>query len=524
MQRKPEAGAINETQQMTTKRDEVATKATAGASPSPVPAQSAAGSNQEVLQFPENFLWGVATSHFQVEGNPEEIPDRKSDWSEWTALQGKILDESTADRACDFFSMYEADIELCQKLNLNAFRLSLNWPALLPTADSKRFSPQTVQFYRQLLESLKARGFTTFVTLFHFCLPSWLAEEGGWNSSRRTIDEFARFTELAVEEFGDLVDFWLTINEPLAYAYQGFIDGAWPPGLKGDYIAAFSAIRNMLEGHARSYETIHRLIPDAKVSFTMHWIPFQARNKMNPLDNLARFLRDEVFNHVWMRAVETGNLQFPPPLIAEKRIRKLTGVIPGLRGTLDYLGVNYYTRQLCEYGWDWPPDIFGVRSDMTEFETSALGWEVYPQGLYDVLTQDLEPYKLDDNGRARDIYITENGLASMFSAELTEGDWSLNDDMRVRYLLQHLAAVHQAMADGANVKGYLHWSLLDNFEWAEGLRARFGLVRVAYPTLQRTLRKSATIYADIARANSVTLAAPMVFKRPPPKKPAKAPR
>jgi beta-glucosidase len=469
-------------------------------------------SNQSaVLKFPEGFLWGVSTSHFQVEGNPQEIGNRGSDWASWTAREGKILDRSTADTACDFYSRYQADIDLCQNLNLNTFRLSLNWAALLPTAEQSRFSPESAEFYKLLLKELKRRGFKTFVTLFHFCLPAWLSEVGGWNN-KQTIEEFHKFTRLAIEEFGDMVDFWLTLNEPLAYAYQGYIEGAWPPGHKGDYVLAFEAIRNMLEGHAQAYKSIHEAIKDARVSFTVHWIPFVARNKLSPLDTVSRFMRDEIFNHVWMRAVETGNLQFPPPLIAEKRIRRITGIIPDLKGTVDYLGINYYTRQVCEFGYGWPPDMFGLRSDLTEYETSALGWEIYPQGLYDLLTQGLDPYRLDDQGRARDIYITENGFSSMFAADLTDGNWSLDDELRVRYLNSHLVAVQQAITHGANVKGYLHWSLLDNFEWAEGLRARFGLIRVAYPTLERTLRKSAHIYAEIAGSNAIVNSQGLSFK------------
>jgi beta-glucosidase len=455
-----------------------------------------------ILRFPEKFLWGVATSHFQVEGNPEETNKRLSDWAEWTAMQGKILDRSTADRACDFFSLYQQDVDLCKELHINTFRLSLNWAALLPTAEQREFEPATAEFYRQLLRSLKENGLTTFVTLFHFTLPTWLAEIGGWNNPQ-CVEEFERFTQLAVKEFGADIDFWLTLNEPLVYVYQGHVEGAWPPGLKGDYVAGFRCMRHMLEGHARAYAVIHRDNPEAKVSFTIHWMPFEPRAKWNPLDNMSRFMRDEIFNHVWMRSVETGNLQFVPPLIADKRVRKLTGVIPGLRGAIDYIGVNYYTRQVCEFEMKWPPDIFGIRSDMAEFETSSLGWEIYPEGLFNLLTKELDPYRYDELGNAREIYITENGLASMFSSELTDGDWSLDDDMRCNYLLAHLIAVHKAIRMGANVKGYLHWSLLDNFEWAEGLRARFGLVRVAYPTLERTLRKSAHLYSEICGQNAL---------------------
>jgi beta-glucosidase len=458
-------------------------------------------SSSNVLKFPADFLWGVSTSHFQIEGNPEEIAKRASDWAAWTAMGGKILDQSTADLACDFFSRYEADVQLCRDLNLNTFRLSLNWAALVP-ARGAPLNPQSVAFYRRLLQTIKDSGMQTFVTLFHFCLPTWLSEVGGWNNEL-AIEEFERFTEMVVAEFGDLTDFWLTLNEPLAYVYQGYIDGGWPPGHHHNWLGGFRAIKNMLHGHAAAYKVIHRLKPGAKVSFTVHWIPFQPRRKWNLFDHMVRYLRDAVFNHVWMNAVQTGSLQFPIPLRWKKEIKEICGPIEGLKDTMDYLGINYYTRQFCEFEYSWPPGLFGVKSDWMELETSALGWEIYPQGLYDTLTSELRPYMCDAKGNQRDVYITENGFASMFSADLTDGDWSLDDDIRVKYLVSHLVAVHRAIAAGVKVKGYLHWSLLDNFEWAEGLRARFGLVRVAYPTLERTLRNSARVYAEIAGNNAL---------------------
>ncbi len=455
--------------------------------------------------FPEGFLWGVATSHFQIEGNPHEIDSRSSDWSEWVVQDGRISDSSTADKACDFFSRYEEDIDLCRNLNLNSFRLSLNWPALCPTKEGG-FAEPSRKFYRELLESLKKRGFKTFVTLFHFCLPSWVAEKGGWTNPD-TIDEFVRFTEMAVKEFGDVVDFWLTVNEPLAYAHQGYIDGSWPPGQKGEHLQAFIAIRNMLSAHAGAYHKIHEIQPDAKVSYTFHWIPFIPRNRLNPLDHYVAHMRNQVFNHVWMRAVDTGVYDFPWPVSLHPKVKAISGKIEGLAGTSDYIGVNYYTRQICQFRWGWPLDIFGVRSEIAELETSDLGWEIYPFGLYDLLTRGIAPYANDKHGKPLDIYITENGLAYNHSADLSEGDWSLDDDLRVRYLVAHLMAVHKALKAGVNVKGYLHWSLLDNFEWAEGLRARFGLVRVSYPTLERALRRSARIYAAIAASNSIVAGA-----------------
>jgi beta-glucosidase len=460
-------------------------------------------SSRNFFHFPEGFLWGVATSHFQVEGHPEETSNRLSDWAVWTAEEGRILDRSTADKACEFFQRYQQDIELCEQLNLNSFRMSINWPVMCPAPGTEyKSDDETLAYYRDMLKLLKEKGFKTFVTLFHFCLPNWLAEIGGWNNDI-VVSELERFARYIAEELGEYVDFWMTINEPLAYVYQGYIAGVWPPGYNHNYVGAFSCVRNMLRAHAAAYHAIHDVIPDAKVSITHHWMSFSPRNKFNPLDQMVRNLRDQVFNHCFLEALHSGKLEFPFPANLEPRLRDLSGEIPGLRDTMDFLGINYYTRQFCHFEYKFPIDIFGTKTEMVENEISGLGWESYPQGLYNVLVHELKPYRYDQKGRLREIYITENGHANIYSADLVDGDWSLEDTGRVRYLTSHLMSLYRAITDGANVKGYLHWSLLDNFEWAEGLRARFGLVRVTYPTLERTLRKSAHIYKKIAKMNAL---------------------
>jgi beta-glucosidase len=466
------------------------------------PASRLSQPGRSLLAFPAGFLWGVATSHFQVEGHPHEISNRLSDWAKWTAQEGRILDRSTADRACDFFKRYESDIELCEELNLNSFRLSLNWPAMCPgPGHSYRSDDETLAVYRDMLKLLKAKGFKTFVTLFHFCLPSWLAENGGWNNEA-TVAEFERFARFVACELGEYVDFWVTINEVLTYVYQGYITGQWPPGHSRNFFQAFDCVRNMLTGHARAYRAIHEVIPDARVSSTHHWVTFSARNNFNPFDRLVRRMRDRVFNHSFMAALHNGELSFPWPASLDARLS--SGKIEGLANTMDFIGINYYHRQFCEFNLKWPLDFFGDKSEMAENELSGLGWESYPQGLYNLLVHELKPYMHDESGRLREIYITENGHANIYSADLAEGDWSLEDAGRVRYLESHLMSLYHAITDGANVKGYLHWSLLDNFEWAEGLQARFGLVRVSYPTLERTLRKSALIYKKIAEMNALS--------------------
>jgi len=357
-------------------------------------------------------------------------------------------------------------------------------------------------YYRKLLEQLKAQGMKTFVTLFHFCLPKWLAEMGGWNNPR-TVEEFAQYTKAVVDELGDLVDYWLTMNEPMVYIYQGYIRGIWPPGYHLNYLWGFRAIRNMLEAHARAYNVIKDSYPESQVSFVIHWRPFMARNKFNPLDEVVRYYRDHVFNHLFPLAIERGELQFPFPMNIEPPIKKISGPIPGLKGSMDFLAINYYTREICEFKPGWPIDIFGIQSPITKCETTPLGWEIYPEGLYYLLTEDLATYRLDSKGKVRPIIITENGVADSFASDMEGSDWSLDDQHRIQFLQSHLSAIHQAIAEGANVTGYLYWSLLDNFEWAEGLAARFGLIRVSYPSQTRTLRKSASVYADIAKNNAL---------------------
>jgi beta-glucosidase len=421
-------------------------------------------------------------------------------------LDGKIADRSNADQACEFFHRHVQDRDICRHLNLNAFRLSLNWPVLCPDAPVKgeayRLDPEAVDYYRRLLTSFKEVGIKTFVTLFHFTLPNWIAQKGGW-ADPGTVEDFAIFAELAVKEFGDLVDFWTTVNEPLAYAYQSYVAAVWPPGHRNDYLSAFKAVRYMLEGHARAYEVLRANRPQGQIGFAMHWRPFMAKRPWSPLDNLVSYYRHSVFNEMFPMAVKTGELKFPYPISSNLEVQRLMGPIAKLKGTMDYIGLNYYTRELSEFRFVWPIDIFGVISNEPELETNCLGWETYPDGLYHTLKNDLMPYKYKEDGSECPIYITENGFPMAFESGLHEGDWSMVDDLRVSYLNSHLLAIHRAIKDGAAVKGYLYWSLLDNFEWAEGLSPRFGLVRVAYPTQERSLRKSALVYADIARLNGL---------------------
>ncbi len=460
---------------------------------------------EHLIEFPDDFLWGASASHFQVEGQPNEIEERLSDWSRWTQTPGNISDGSSADRACEFYRRYQEDIELLQDLNLRAYRTSLNWAALMPDEPSGSgehavFSPPVVDYYRALFSHLKERDIKVFVTLFHFCLPDWLARKGGWiaEDADRHFETFAR---LAALHFGDLVDFWMTVNEPMAYVYQGYVAGNWPPGESHNYVDAFKAVKGMLKGHGLAYHALKAESAGAQVSFANHWRPFAPERKWHPLDQLVTHYRERVFNHCFPESIEAGALKMPGPLSRQKAFKELEGDIPYLEGTMDFVGVNYYTRELSRFDLSWPPDYFGSRSPKTEYPVNALGWEIYPEGFYQVLTQDIRPYSLDGSGLARPVYITENGYAQRFSPEHSSGDWSIEDRARREYLISHLVVLKRAIEAGVNIKGYLHWSLTDNFEWSDGLTPRFGLVRVSYDSQERQKRLSADLYASVAESN-----------------------
>ena len=464
---------------------------------------SSLSKDDKILKFPDGFLWGAATSHFQVEGHPKEIDGTLSDWSRWTKEEGRISDKSHADQACEFYFRFEEDLSLIKDLNLGAFRLSLNWPALLDEEGGGQLDREQVDYYKRVLSGLKENGVKTFVTLFHFCLPEALSRAGGWQNPA-TAEAFGRFSELVAKELDGLVDYWITINEPLAYVYQGFISGFWPPGKSHDYISAFTAMRNFLYGHSLAYDALKKF-SSAPVSFTCHWRPFLPKNRFSPLDHMVRFYRDRIFNHLFPQAVDEGHLHFPQPLGLSREIRQLEGEIPGLKGKCDFLAINYYTRELSRFKMGWPIDIFGECSMENELAVSDMGWEIYPKGLYDLLVTETLPYQKNGDGTARPVVITENGYANLFPPEMADGDWSLSDEQRVSYLRLHLEQLYRAIKRGVDVRGYLYWSLLDNFEWAEGLSARFGLVRVSYPTQERLLRASARVYQEIARNNALQL-------------------
>lgn len=411
-------------------------------------------------------------SAHQGEGN-----NRHSDWWAWEAA-GKVREKSGA--ACEHYERYQADFELAKAIGHNAHRFSIEWSRLEP--EQGRWDEQAIAHYQDVIRALRERDLEPIVTLFHFTSPRWFSEQGGWRHPK-AIERFGRYVERVLEALGSSVRYWITFNEPMIYIYQGYVAGVWPPGQRS-WTAAFSVFERLLHAHTLAYHMIHARLSDREpppmVGIAKHMIVFHSCNPNSWKDRLARWVRHSYFNGVVAEAFQRGHL-LPRFRLATKRTIH--------RRYLDFIGLNYYTRDFVHFkGWSWGK-LFGEVCSLTHHRDAgvrnSLGWEVYPEGIYECLKQ-LSRSKLP-------ILVTENGMCT-------------NDDaQRTPFIQQHLREVARAMEEGAPVFGYLYWSLLDNYEWHEGFAPRFGLVDVDYQTQARQIRPSARYLAAIARTGQLMM-------------------
>ncbi|NVM55804.1 MAG: glycoside hydrolase family 1 protein [Candidatus Helarchaeota archaeon] len=415
----------------------------------------------EDLIFPKEFLWGSATSAHQVEGN-----NNKNHWWLWEQKGGNIADGSVSGVACDQYNRYKEDIQLMKELSHNAYRFSIEWSRIEP--EKGKFDAQEVEHYRDVLNTLIDNGITPMVTLHHFTNPIWLQKMGAWENPE-VVDLFERYTVHVAEALGDLVPFWNTINEPMIVALIGYLVGVHPPNKKD--MAAFAKVAvNLLKSHGKGYHAIHRTVKGGKhpqVGIVKTLIAFEPFDPNSDADKQKANSRHQLFNLWFLNGITTGVIGVPLSNNEE---------IPYLKGSSDFFGVNYYTRELLK--GDTSGRISGSK------EKNDMGWEIYPEGLYNLLIA-VKKYN-------KPIYITENGICT------TE------DERRSKFLVQHLISVHQALQQGVDIRGYLHWSLMDNFEWNEGFAKRFGLVELNYETQERKPRPSAYLYQDIITGNKIT--------------------
>jgi len=433
--------------------------------------ERAGGSHRD---FPPGFIWGAATSGHQVEGG-----NRFNDWWRFERQPGVIADGTVSGDACRHYERFDEDFALAAADGHNAHRLSVEWSRIEPERD--RIDPVAVAHYHAVFESLRRHRLTPIVTLHHFTNPIWIADQGGWEN-RDTIERFGGFAGFCAREYGGEVDWWCTVNEPEVYAFRSYSEGRWPPARRDDS-AALAVMAHLIEAHGRAYRVLHAEdTRDADgdgravvAGFAKAWVTLEALRPWSPLDRLRAWFENAAFNRAVARAAVTGDIHLGIP--GARGIRRH---VPELVNSLDYFGLNHYTR--------WKVDALAPEPHVTAAgaRLTDLGWEIHPRGFEQAL--------MHAAAQGVPVLVTENGFADQADA------------FRPRALIEYLLHLGRAIDRGARVIGYLHWSLMDNFEWADGFRPRFGLYGVDHdhPERPRARRRSADLYARIIRANAIT--------------------
>ncbi len=415
-------------------------------------------------RFPSDFFLGSATAAHQVEGNTD------NDWTRWEREHPeRIADRSTSGLACDHYQRYRDDLTQLAALGQNAYRYSVEWSRVEP--EPGRFDAAALRHYADVARTCERLGMEPVVTLHHFTYPRWLADRGG----ARSPDAprlFARFASACAESFGDSVTWWVTINEPAVLAFMSHLAGKWPPG-EVSVRATFSTLRGLLLMHAAAYRALHETAN--RRGWTANVSVAHAERRLLPkrpesvLDRAAAPVPDYLFNRCFLRSCQVGRL-LPPLGLGER--------VGGLRGSLDYLGVNYYCDDVVTFDVTEWRNFFGRHEGDKRHPQSSFGWSIYPPGLRRAINDLWRDFHLP-------ILITENGVADE------------HDELRPGFLIDHLGAVLDAIDDGADVRGYLHWTPWDNFEWAEGYTKHFGLFAVDRDAQTRVPKASAALYAGI---------------------------
>lgn len=430
-----------------------------------------------------DFTWGVATASYQIEGAAREDGRLPSIWDHFCAQPAKVLNNDNGDVACDHYHRWQSDVDLIADLGVDAYRLSIAWPRVMD--EQGRPNPIGIDFYKRLLDRLEAKGLQRFVTLYHWDLPQHLEERGGW-LNRDSAYRFADYADLMSRELQGRVTAWATLNEPWCSAFLGYGNGHHAPGL-AHLRYARQAMHHLLLGHGLALSPLQANDPGAQRGIVAN-IGRGTSDSPAPADQEAAALYEMQHNNWVLDPLFNGS--YPAAL---ERLWPGAGplVLPGdmdtIRQRIDFLGINYYFRSnLHSDGAHGFTDV-----PLEGVERTQMGWEVYPQGLEDLLRRFKADYP-----NLPPIYITENGMASDDSVEAGR----VHDSQRTAYLNGHFAAVARAIEAGVDVRGYFVWSLMDNFEWAFGYERRFGLVHVDYATQERTLKDSALAFREFLAA------------------------
>ncbi len=432
--------------------------------------------------FADDFLWGVSTSSYQIEGAATLDGRVPSIWDTFCATPGKIRDGSSGDVACDHYHLWEQDLDLAQSMGLNAYRFSIAWPRIFNGVDAEP-NALGLAFYSKLVDGMLARGLQPWCTLYHWDLPQYLEDQGGW-ANRATVDAYLRYVDAVSRHLGSRVKHWITHNEPWCTAMHGNWDGMHAPGNKSLPLA-LQVCHNVLLSHGRAVPLIRANSPDAQVGIALSLHPVKPAS--DSAADLAAVARHDALRNRWFldplygRGYPEQALQ----LVGKDAPQIEAGDMAAIAVGMDFLGVNYYFPEVVKDA----PQQYPLRTEIVhpaERERTAFGWEVAPQGLTELLARVARDYPTGP------LYVTENG--STYDDQVS-ADGSIDDQARRDYLIRHLAAMRDAITAGGNIRGYFAWSLLDNFEWAEGYLRRFGLTYIDYATQRRTLKHSGQWYS-----------------------------
>jgi beta-glucosidase len=449
--------------------------------------------------FPEGFVWGAATSAYQIEGATEEDGRGESIWDRFARTPSKVVDGSNGDVACDHYHRSRSDVALMKRLGLQAYRFSVAWPRIVPSGRGA-INARGLDFYSRLVDDLLEAGIEPYATLYHWDLPQRLQDEGGW-AHRSTAAAFVDYADAVTRTLGDRVRHWITHNEPWCASMLGYQTGRHAPGLT-DWPAALGASHHLLLSHGWAVPVIRANSPSAQVGITLNLCPAVPASPSREDHDAARHF-DGYFNRWFLDPLFRG--AYPSDMLsdyidrgyldAEKAPFIESGDLRAIATPTDFMGVNYYNRAVIRS--DRIPEAKNQPRTVTlapESEWTDMGWEIHPDGLFQTLARVAFEYSVPK------LYITENG-ASYSDGPDEHG--RIADGRRLRFVRDHLIAAHRAIELGVPLAGYFVWSLLDNFEWERGYGQRFGITWVDYATQMRTPKESALWYRQVIEANGV---------------------
>lgn len=423
------------------------------------------------VTFPADFAWGVATSAHQVEGQ-----NFNNQWHAWEC-NGRIKSRDRVGLACDWWKNAEQDFDLAQSLGINALRLSVEWSRIEPSQG--QWDAAALARYREILKGLRDRGIRPFVTLHHFTNPLWFEAKGGFLTPE-SVSLFQRFTRRVLAALGDLCSDWTTFNEPNVYSNLGYFLGEFPPGKKGAFLQAAKVTANLCRAHAAAYRTIHSLQANANVGWAQHFVAFKPARPESAIDRWISHFIDQRFNNSFVETIQTGSYPFPFNHFG-------WGNMQDVKDTCDYVGINYYSRLRAGLAPRSPKTLFFQLTVPPHKPQGDRGVEIpYGEAYPDGLRRAVERFSV----LKKPIYILENGVPDR------------DDRIRPWVLESTVDQIRALLAEGVDLRGYFHWSLIDNFEWNEGWHLRFGLIELDPKTQARKLRPSAQLYSRLISLHS----------------------